>query len=75
MAADPAPGSPSGLLAEVDALFDRPADEGVTLAFLILRHGQVVVERYGVRPPNLFQTDSAPITPETPHKWIDRDGS
>ena len=66
MATDPATGITSDLAAEVEALFGRPADEGVSLAFLVLRHGQVVVERYGVRPPNLFQIESAAITPETP---------
>ena len=51
--------------AEIDDLFARPADEGVTLAFVILRHGEIVAERYGRRPPNLFQPDEEPITPET----------
>ncbi|MET0323781.1 MAG: serine hydrolase, partial [Ilumatobacteraceae bacterium] len=66
MAADPSSGVTSELAGEVDALFGRPADEGVTLAFVVLRHGRVVLERYGVRPPNLFQTEAAPITATTP---------
>ena len=28
-------------------LFARPADEGVTLALVVLQHGEIVVERYG----------------------------
>ena len=38
-------------------LFARPADEGVTLALVVLQHGEIVVERYGVRPANLFQPE------------------
>ena len=51
---------------EVDALFERPAEEGTSLALVVLRHGEVVVERYGVRPPNLFQPEAEPITASTP---------
>ena len=39
----------------VDELFQRPADEGVTLALLVQRRGDVVVERYGIQPENIFQ--------------------
>jgi CubicO group peptidase (beta-lactamase class C family) len=66
MGADAASGSASDLAAEVEALFARPAGEGVSLAFVVLRHGRVVVERYGIRAPNPFQADPAPVTPETP---------
>ena len=51
---------------EVDALFDRPAEEGTSLALVVLRHGEIVVERYGVRPPNLFQPEAEPVTAATP---------
>ena len=47
-------------------MFDRPADEGTTLALIVLRHGELVVERYGVRPPNLFQPETEPVTAATP---------
>ena len=47
---------------EVEALFERPAEEGTSLALVILHHGELVVERYGVRPPNLFQPEAEPIT-------------
>jgi CubicO group peptidase (beta-lactamase class C family) len=50
---------------EVDSLFARPAPEGITLAFLVVRHGEVVVERYGVQPGNLFQPDDVPVTADT----------
>jgi CubicO group peptidase (beta-lactamase class C family) len=39
----------------VDQLFARPADEGVTLALLIQQDGEVVAERYGTQPANVFQ--------------------
>jgi CubicO group peptidase (beta-lactamase class C family) len=57
---------PSDLDHEVDVLFERPAEEGTSLALLILRHGELVVERYGVRPPNLFQPEAEPVTASTP---------
>ncbi len=50
---------------ELDDLFDRPADEGVTLAFLLVREGEIVHERYGVQPGNLFQPDDVEVTAET----------
>ncbi len=39
----------------VDELFERPAHEGVSLALLVQQRGEVVVERYGVQPENIFQ--------------------
>ena len=39
----------------VDELFQRPDDEGVTLALLVQHRGEVVAERYGVQPENVFQ--------------------
>jgi CubicO group peptidase (beta-lactamase class C family) len=45
----------SALSPLVDELFERPADEGVTLALLVQHRGEVVAERYGVQPENIFQ--------------------
>jgi CubicO group peptidase (beta-lactamase class C family) len=39
----------------VDALFDRPDDEGVTLALVIRQRDEVIAERYGIQPENVFQ--------------------
>ncbi len=39
----------------VDELFDRPADEGVSLALVVQHGGEVVVERYGEQPANAFE--------------------
>lgn len=39
----------------VDELFRRPAGEGVTLALVVQHRGEVVVERYGIQPENIFQ--------------------
>jgi CubicO group peptidase (beta-lactamase class C family) len=39
----------------VDELFDRPADEGVSLALVVQHDGDVVVERYGEQPANAFE--------------------
>jgi CubicO group peptidase (beta-lactamase class C family) len=49
-----------------DEILERPADEGITLALLVQQHGEVVLERYGVRPANLFEADPAPVTADTP---------
>jgi CubicO group peptidase (beta-lactamase class C family) len=57
---------PLGLDAEIDDLFARPMDEGLTLALVIVRHGEIVAERYGRRPANLFQSEEAPILADTP---------
>lgn len=51
---------------QLDELFERPADEGVSLAFVLLRGGELVAERYGVQPGNLFAPDEAAVTAETP---------
>ena len=51
---------------ELDELFGRPADEGISLAFLLLQGGELVAERYGVQPGNLFQPDDVEVTAETP---------
>jgi CubicO group peptidase (beta-lactamase class C family) len=56
----------TGLESEVDALFSRPVDEGITLAFVIVHGGEVVVERYGVQPGNLFQPDEVAVSATTP---------
>ena len=56
----------TGLESEVDALFGRPADEGITLAFVIVHGGEIVVERYGVQPGNLFQPDEVAVSVTTP---------
>ena len=42
------------LNALVDELFRRPDDEGVTLALVVQHRGDVVAERYGVQPENIF---------------------
>lgn len=39
----------------VEELFQRPDDDGVTLALLVQHRGEVVAERYGVQPENVFQ--------------------
>jgi CubicO group peptidase (beta-lactamase class C family) len=53
----------------VDELFERPADEGVTLALLVQQRGEVVVERYGVQPKNIFQPATAITAESTLTSW------
>lgn len=48
----------------VDAVFARPAEQGITLALLALVDGQVVAERYGRQPANAFQ-DAFDVTADS----------
>jgi CubicO group peptidase (beta-lactamase class C family) len=48
----------------VDAIFERPADQGISLAMVVLHRGEVVAERYGVQPANDFQ-DEVVIGPDS----------
>lgn len=48
----------------VDDLCDRPEDEGVTLAIVVQQGGEIVAERYGTQPANVFQPEIE-ITAET----------
>ena len=41
--------------AHVDAIFERPAEQGRSLAMVMVHRGEVVAERYGTRPANDFQ--------------------
>ena len=50
----------------IEGLFGRPPDEGVSLALVVQQHGEIVAERYGVRPGNLFEPEPAPVTAATP---------
>ena len=43
----------------IDALFARPPSEGVSLALVVMRNGEVVAERYGTQPANAFQPENA----------------
>ena len=49
----------------IDAIFQRPADQGVSLAMVVVHHGDVVGERYGVQPANIFEPEKV-ITAESP---------
>ena len=49
---------------QVDAIFGRPAEQGVSLAMVVLHRGEVVAERYGVQPANDFQP-AVEIGPES----------
>ena len=50
---------------ELDELFGRPVDEGISLAFVLLQGGELVTERYGVQPGNLFEPEDVEVTAET----------
>jgi CubicO group peptidase (beta-lactamase class C family) len=45
----------------VDAIFERPAEQGTSLAMVVIHRGDVVAERYGTQPATPF----APATPLT----------
>ncbi len=44
----------AALTAHIDGLFGRPPAEGLSLALVVQRGGQVLAERYGVQPANDF---------------------
>jgi CubicO group peptidase (beta-lactamase class C family) len=49
----------------VDELFERPADQGISLAMVVQHRGEIVAERYGIQPANVFQPEIQ-ITKDTP---------
>ena len=53
----------------VDELFERPSDEGVTLALVVQHRGEVVAERYGIQPENIFQPAIEITTQSTLTSW------
>ena len=53
-----------GLIAD---LFARP--EGISLAFVIQQHGELIAERYGVQPENIFQPEIAVTADTTLTSW------
>jgi CubicO group peptidase (beta-lactamase class C family) len=53
----------------VDQLFERPESEGLTLALVVQHRGDVVVERYGVQPENLFQPETVITADSTLLSW------
>lgn len=50
----------------VDALFSRPPSEGLSFALVVQRGGEVIVERYGVKPANEFEADETLVTADSP---------
>ena len=40
-----------------DGLFERPADDGLSLALVVQHRGEIVAERYGIQPANVFQPE------------------
>jgi len=53
------------LLSAVDDLLARPAEEGVTLAVVVTKGGEIVAERYGTQPGNLFQPAGSAVDADT----------
>jgi CubicO group peptidase (beta-lactamase class C family) len=42
------------LQSRVDAIFARPADQGISLAMVVVHGGEIVAERYGTQPATPF---------------------
>ena len=53
-----------GLIAD---LFARP--EGISLAFVVQQRGEVIAERYGIQPENIFQPEIAVTADTTLTSW------
>jgi CubicO group peptidase (beta-lactamase class C family) len=49
----------------IDAIFERPAEQGVSLAMLVVHRGEIIAERYGMQPANIFEPEKV-ITADTP---------
>jgi CubicO group peptidase (beta-lactamase class C family) len=52
------------LQSRVDAVFERRDDQGISLAMVVMRGGDVVAERYGTHPDTLFGP-GRPVTAES----------
>lgn len=48
----------------LDEMFSRPSDQGVSLAFVARRGGEVIAERFGVQAANEFEPETV-ITPDS----------
>jgi CubicO group peptidase (beta-lactamase class C family) len=53
----------------IDDLFERPADAGVSLALQVVHRGEVVGERYGIRPANPFEPETVITASSTLPSW------
>jgi len=53
----------------VDELFARPSDDGVSLALVVQHRGQIVAERYGIQPANVFQSEIQITVDSTLTSW------
>ncbi len=53
------------LQSRVDAVFERPVDQGISLAMVVVHGGDVVAERYGTQPDTVFGPGE-PVTADSP---------
>lgn len=49
----------------IDALFARPAEQGISLAVAVFHDGTLIADRYGIQPETAFGPAEA-VTPDTP---------
>ena len=53
----------------VDAIFERPTEQGVSLAMVVMHRGDVVAERYGTQPANDFAPEQQLDADSTLISW------
>lgn len=53
----------------LDELFSRPAEQGVSLAFVARRGGDVIAERFGVQPATEFEPETEITSESTLLSW------
>lgn len=46
--------SARGVQERVDAIFDRPSEQGISLAVVVMHRGELIAERYGTEPDSPF---------------------
>ena len=54
---------------QVERLLDRSDKDGVSLALVIQQSGNVIVERYGTQPENVFQPEIEITADSTLTSW------
>ncbi len=53
----------------VDSIFERPSEQGISLAMVVVHGGEVIAERYGTQPANVFAPATTITAESTLISW------